>query len=170
MQQAHWSAAFGDTVTFGGTRQIRRLINYELNGVDDDMADHDSDFYTWGSIGGAAASAVTILATGGVGASLAVASTVGGGYGAYQSYKEGDMVAAITSAAAALPGLGAGARVLGLASRSARASATGATIARSGSWYSTAGKLSDWVGIGAPWFNYTLMSGAAVWKASGTCA
>ncbi|WP_328296185.1 IPT/TIG domain-containing protein [Kineococcus sp. NBC_00420] len=31
------AAGFGDTVTFGGTKQIRRLINYELNGDTNDF-------------------------------------------------------------------------------------------------------------------------------------
>jgi RHS repeat-associated protein len=48
----NWAAGFGDTVTFGGTKQIRRLINYEVNGDMDDMVDHCSDFYHWGGYGG----------------------------------------------------------------------------------------------------------------------
>jgi RHS repeat-associated protein len=50
-----WSAAFGDTVTFGGTEQIRRLINYEVNGETDDIVDHCSVFYQWGGYGGVVA-------------------------------------------------------------------------------------------------------------------
>lgn len=49
---SNWAAAFGDTVTFGGTEQIRRLINYEVNGDMDDMVDHCSVFYQWGGYGG----------------------------------------------------------------------------------------------------------------------
>ena len=49
---AEWSAAFGDTVTFGGTEQIRRLINYEQGYGDVDMVDHDTMFYEWGGKGG----------------------------------------------------------------------------------------------------------------------
>ena len=43
-----FSAGFGDAVTFGGTKQIRRLINYSLNGEMDDMVDNCSTSYTWG--------------------------------------------------------------------------------------------------------------------------
>ncbi len=49
---AAWSAAFGDTVTFGGTEQIRLLIMYEQGSGDVDMVDHSSDFYQWGGYGG----------------------------------------------------------------------------------------------------------------------
>jgi RHS repeat-associated protein len=48
----NWAAAFGDTITFGGTREIRRLINYEVWGEDNDMVDHCSVFYEWGGYGG----------------------------------------------------------------------------------------------------------------------
>jgi hypothetical protein len=48
----NWAAGFGDTVTFGGTEQIRRLINYEANGDMDDMVDHCTVFYQWGGYGG----------------------------------------------------------------------------------------------------------------------
>ena len=51
-----FSAGFGDTVTFGGTQQIRRLINYSLNGAMDDMVDNCSTSYTWGGYTGTAAS------------------------------------------------------------------------------------------------------------------
>ncbi|MFV0460767.1 MAG: RHS repeat-associated core domain-containing protein [Actinomycetales bacterium] len=47
-----WTAGFGDTLTFGGTAQIRRLINYAVWGEDSDMVDHCSTFYRWGSRGG----------------------------------------------------------------------------------------------------------------------
>jgi RHS repeat-associated protein len=47
-----WVAGFGDAVTFGGTAQIRRLINYLVWGEDDDMVDHCSVFYEWGGYGG----------------------------------------------------------------------------------------------------------------------
>ena len=50
-----WTASFGDTITFGGTEQIRRLINYEVNGDMNDMVDHCSVFYQWGGYGGAIA-------------------------------------------------------------------------------------------------------------------
>lgn len=59
-----WFAGFGDTITFGGTREIRRLINDLVWGETDDMVDHCSVFYTWGSIGGAIASTVPL--TGGL--------------------------------------------------------------------------------------------------------
>ena len=55
---SEWAAGFGDTVTFGGTKQIRRLINHGLNGQDDDMVNHHSDFYRWGGHGGDIASLV----------------------------------------------------------------------------------------------------------------
>jgi hypothetical protein len=48
----NWAAGFGDTVTFGGTKQMRRLINFEVNGDMDDMVDHCSDFRHWGGYGG----------------------------------------------------------------------------------------------------------------------
>ena len=48
-----WSAGFGDTVTFGGTMQVRRLINYWATGDTSDFGvNHCSDFYRWGGIGG----------------------------------------------------------------------------------------------------------------------
>lgn len=49
-----WTAAFGDTLTFGGTKQIRILM-----GVDD-AVDYCSDFYEWGGNGGLAASFIPI--------------------------------------------------------------------------------------------------------------
>lgn len=49
---SNWAAGFGDTVTLGGTEQIRRLINYEVNGDMTDLVDHCSVFYQWGSYGG----------------------------------------------------------------------------------------------------------------------
>ena len=57
---SEWAVGFGDTVTFGGTKQIRRLINHSLNGEDDDMVNFHSDFYRWGGRGGLAASAIPI--------------------------------------------------------------------------------------------------------------
>ncbi len=52
-QVGDWAAGFGDTVTFGGTKQIRRLINYEQTGDTSDIGvDQCDDFYHWGNIGG----------------------------------------------------------------------------------------------------------------------
>lgn len=51
-------AGFGDAVTFGGTKQMRRLINYELNGETDDLVDSCSAAYRWGSYTGLAATTV----------------------------------------------------------------------------------------------------------------
>jgi RHS repeat-associated protein len=52
-----WSAAFGDTVTFGGTEKIRRFVNYQfLGNGDTDSVDHCSIFYAWGGRGGQVAS------------------------------------------------------------------------------------------------------------------
>lgn len=148
----NWVAAFGDVVTFGGTEQARRLINYLTNdGATDDMVDHKSDFYTWGSVGGAAASATEIFFTGGAATALSVAQAAGGSYGAYQSAQNGDVVGAVTNAMAAIPGIGAGGKVLGATSREARVALTGADIARAGSWWSKSGKLGDWAGsLAAP--------------------
>jgi RHS repeat-associated protein len=48
-----WTAGFGDTVTFGGTKQIRRLINYAQTGNTNDIGvDQCSNFYHWGAVGG----------------------------------------------------------------------------------------------------------------------
>lgn len=52
---SNWFAGFGDTVTLGLTKQIRRGINYGLNGETDDMVNNCSDFYTWGGVGGGVA-------------------------------------------------------------------------------------------------------------------
>ncbi|BDO42095.1 hypothetical protein CELD12_15850 [Cellulomonas sp. NTE-D12] len=41
-------AAFGDAITFGGTQQIRRLINYGLNGETEDPANSCTAAYKWG--------------------------------------------------------------------------------------------------------------------------
>lgn len=49
---SNWVAGFGDAVTFGGTKQVRRLLNYELNGDMSDVVDECSDFYRWGARGG----------------------------------------------------------------------------------------------------------------------
>ncbi|WP_231384252.1 RHS repeat-associated core domain-containing protein [Cellulomonas sp. URHD0024] len=57
---SNWVAGFGDALTFGATAQVRRLINYGLNGETDDMVDHCSDFYEWGGYGGIVASFVPI--------------------------------------------------------------------------------------------------------------
>lgn len=52
-QVGDWAAGFGDTVTFGGTKQIRRLINYEQTGDTSDIGVNQCDtFYQWGNIGG----------------------------------------------------------------------------------------------------------------------
>ena len=52
-QASDWAAGFGDTVTFGGTKQIRRLINCEQTGSTSDIGgDQCDDFYHWGNIGG----------------------------------------------------------------------------------------------------------------------
>lgn len=52
-----WTAGFGDTITLGGTEQIRRLINYEQTGDTSDIGvDHCSVFYDWGGHGGLVAS------------------------------------------------------------------------------------------------------------------
>ena len=45
---SNFAAGFGDMITFGGTKQIRRLINYGLNGETDDMVDNCSTSYAWG--------------------------------------------------------------------------------------------------------------------------
>jgi RHS repeat-associated protein len=66
-----WSAAFGDTVTFGGTGQVRRLISYEGGDGDSDMVDHDSVFYEWGGHGGDVVN-FGLMFIGGVGAFKAV--------------------------------------------------------------------------------------------------
>ena len=73
----NWVAGFGDTVTFGGTKEIRRLINYAMNGETDDCSviNECSTFYTWGSVGGVFGSVATVVATGGFGAALGVAAT-----------------------------------------------------------------------------------------------
>jgi hypothetical protein len=47
-----WTAGFGDTLTLGGTAQIRRLINYGVNGDMSDVVNTCSTFYTWGGYGG----------------------------------------------------------------------------------------------------------------------
>jgi RHS repeat-associated protein len=52
-----WTAGFGDTITFGGTEQIRRLINYQVNGDMNDVVDLCSTFYSWGGYGALDASA-----------------------------------------------------------------------------------------------------------------
>ncbi len=49
-----WSAAFGDTLTFGGTKWVREKL-----GVDD-VVNYCSTFYTWGGVGGTVASLVPI--------------------------------------------------------------------------------------------------------------
>ena len=59
-----WVAGFGDTLTFGGTREIRRLINYLAWGETDDMVDNCSVFYEWGGYAGNIASLVPL--TGGL--------------------------------------------------------------------------------------------------------
>jgi RHS repeat-associated protein len=52
-QASDWAAGFGDTVTCGGTKQIRRLINYEQTGSTNDIGvDQCDSFYHWGNIGG----------------------------------------------------------------------------------------------------------------------
>jgi hypothetical protein len=58
-----WSAGFGDAVTFGGIREIRRLIDYLAYGEEDDVVDNCSDFYTWGGFGGQIAN-IGMLAVG----------------------------------------------------------------------------------------------------------
>jgi RHS repeat-associated protein len=57
---ASWSAAFGDTLTLGGTQQLRRLIDYGLNGTTEDLVDNCSTFYKWGGVGGGIASVVPV--------------------------------------------------------------------------------------------------------------
>ena len=49
-----WSAAFGDTITLGGTKWVRGKL-----GVDD-AVNYCSTFYTWGGVGGGLASLVPI--------------------------------------------------------------------------------------------------------------
>jgi RHS repeat-associated protein len=49
-----WTAAFGDTITFGGTKQIRILMGT------DQTINTCSDFYAWGGNGGTIASLVPI--------------------------------------------------------------------------------------------------------------
>lgn len=63
----NWFAGFGDTVTFGGTREIRRLINYTVWGEDDDMVDNCSLFYEWGGYGGDVANVgLFVIGVGGI--------------------------------------------------------------------------------------------------------
>jgi RHS repeat-associated protein len=69
-----WSAGFGDVLTLGGTEQIRRLLNYALNGDTDDPANQCSDFYSWGRHAGDLASANP----GGAGARFARHAAEGG--------------------------------------------------------------------------------------------
>lgn len=69
-----WTAGFGDTITLGGTKQVRRLINYSLNGDMNDIANACSDFYTWGGRGGMIASLIPIGAIGRAGARVATAA------------------------------------------------------------------------------------------------
>lgn len=52
----NWLAGFGDTITFGGTKAIRDLIDYQMGYTD--TVDYCSDFYAWGSVGGVVASFV----------------------------------------------------------------------------------------------------------------
>jgi len=61
------TAAFGDTVTFGGTEQIRRLISYSMGDGDRDLISHCTVFYEWGGHGGDIAN-VGLAFVGGVGA------------------------------------------------------------------------------------------------------
>ncbi len=71
----NFAAGFGDTVTFGGTKAVRELINYGLNGETDDMVDNCSTSYAWGGYTATAAD----LALGGAGVVTSIRSVTQAG-------------------------------------------------------------------------------------------
>jgi RHS repeat-associated protein len=155
-----WLAGFGDTVTFGGTKAIRDLINYEMGF--DDAVDYDSTMYGGGSVGGAFASLITLpygttvggkisiiapdlynayRGSAGVGRAYSAAVTAGAANGAYRDFAAGDVASGIASVTGVIPGAGQLASWAGRTS--AVRAAAGSAITRTGTWWSKAGRWSN---------------------------
>jgi len=146
---SNWLAGFGDTITFGGTREIRNLIIYEMGYTD--TVDYCSDFYTWGSVGGAAAGLAVLPATGPVATVYAVASGGMGVTNSVQAFRSGDYTMGVVSAITAVPALGvAVSGSMRVAANAVNRAAPG-TIVRAGNralgipatWWHQLGRVAD---------------------------
>ncbi len=132
-----WSSAFGDTVTFGGTKEIRRLL-----GVDGSV-NYCSTFHSYGQVGGVFGSMGTLFATGTVAVVYAGVAGTKGAMDSYSYSQQGDPWMAAVSAATALPGLGLAASQGGRFLATTSSLKMGQPLVRSGSWWSELNKWSD---------------------------
>ena len=99
-----WSAGFGDTITFGGTRWVREQL-----GVND-VVNTCSVFYEWGGYGGNVAQVGLAVATGGLSVAYDAIGTGVSAYDAWSAASRGDYAAAAWAAAGALPFVPRGSR------------------------------------------------------------
>lgn len=138
-----FSAGFGDTVTFGGTKAIRELINYGLNGETDDMVNGCSGFYTAGSVTGVAGSLPTLMVTGPL--AVVYAGAVGGmsAKSSVSSYQEGDYLMTAVYGLTALPALGVATSGSMHAIANAANRANPGSVVRNGTWWATLGRRAD---------------------------
>ena len=141
---SNWIGGFGDALTFGGTREVRRLISYDIYGEDDDLVDNCSDFYVWGEVGGVVASLITLSVGGGTVATAY--SGVSGAMGmanAVSDLREGDYVGATISVFAAVPALGVATTGAARSSASIVNARAPGTIARTSTWWHALEQLVD---------------------------
>ncbi len=137
-----WTAAFGDTVTFGGTEQIRRLISYSMGDGDRDLISHCTVFYEWGGHGGDIAN-VGLAFVGGVGAVQSALRGLEQSVALYSPFEAG--LSTAQSALRAEPAVASVAtEVVGEASAALRsATRTGLGAADGADWANASGILRD---------------------------
>ena len=138
-----FSAGFGDTITLGGTKAIRELINYGLNGEADDMVNGCSGFYKAGSVTGVAGSLPTLMVTGplavvyaGAVGSMSVKSSV-------SSFQEGHYIMGTVYGLTALPSLGVATSGIMHQGANAMNRVDPGSVVRNGTWWATLGRKAD---------------------------
>ncbi|WP_308200003.1 RHS repeat-associated core domain-containing protein [Actinotalea sp. C106] len=135
-----WVGGFGDTITFGGTEAIRDLINYQMGYTD--SVNYCSDFYTWGSVGGAFGGLATMPATGTTATAGAVVGIGAAGHRSAEHARDDNYFGAALYAGMAVPGIGVGVSQFGRSVASS-ASSAGGTVVRTGTWWSKLNKFAD---------------------------
>ena len=99
-----WSAGFGDTITFGGTRWVREQMGTN------DVVDTCSGFYTAGGYTGTAAQLALAASTGGASLTYDAIGAAVSAHDAYSAASKGDYAAAAWAATGALPFVPRGSR------------------------------------------------------------
>jgi hypothetical protein len=147
---ADGAAGFGDTITFGGTKAIRDLINYEMGY--DDAVTYNSGAYTAGAV----TPTVTAFVLPGGSAAYGAVNTVGAGLQGVRAAQGGDTSGPILNGIAAASGTGGVVSSLGRLSAWASSASSGGAFVRSGTWWSRLGQRSEYV----EWFGGGFLTGA----------